>query len=679
MLKASHKLSALKGVGEKRLSCYKKLGVDSILSLLQLFPRYYIDYTQTTPLAECRLGEVVCFVGEVTRKQGATPIRRGLTLFRVFVTDGLQDVKLTIFNSQYQYDQLIVGRSYYVRGKMGGDLTHYEMASPEFVPLDAKSPLKAIYPLTEGLSLPMVTHNIAQALELIRNDWEDLLPDEIRAAESLCDVRFAYENIHFPTDQMALEQAKKRLVFDEFLTLQLALGLLKSTRRQQTGVKITDLDLAAFYRQLPFTLTDGQQGAIQDALQDLLQPVPMNRLLQGDVGCGKTMVACALAFCMAKNGYQTAMMAPTALLAEQHAQTFQTILAPMGISVGLLSGGMTAKQKKELKAQIEAGQCDVVIGTHALIQDSVVFARMGLVVTDEQHRFGVQQRSRLAQKGENPHCLIMSATPIPRTLALMIYGDLELSVIKDSPKGRKPIETYLILPSKQARAFAFLKKQIDAGYQGYLVCPRIEEQDTDSDLHSIQEYLERLKTTVLSTVSIGVLHGKMKADQKEQVMTAFRAGEISLLLSTTVVEVGVDVPNAVVMMIENAERFGLSQLHQLRGRVGRGDVQSYCILVSASHNEKTLERLKIMTQSTDGFYIAEQDLAQRGAGDFFGSRQHGLPELKIANMMDDIRLLEATGVWAKQILQQDPTLETPAYAGLHTLVHHLIASGMHQA
>ncbi|WP_093989428.1 ATP-dependent DNA helicase RecG [Massiliimalia timonensis] len=663
----------LKGVGEQRAKCYEKLGVDTICSLLRFFPRAYTDFSEITPVMECVPGSVCCVRGKVFKKQGEQRIRKGLSLFKVYVTDGEGDLTITIFNNRFAFDALQMGREYCFRGRIQGDFLRKEMNSPEFIDPERISPIRAVYHLTEGLSNNLISGHVKKALELWGDCLEDALPDTVRQKEGLCHQRFAVENIHFPQTKNALEVAKYRLVFEELLTLQLGLGLLKEQHREETGVLIQNPDVSEFEQALPFSLTDGQKQAIADGLKDFTSGVPMNRLVQGDVGSGKTMVACGLAFCMAKNGFQTAVMAPTEILALQHYRTFSGILGPMGISCTLLTGSMTVKQKRECKEQIADGQASVVIGTHALIQDTVSFAGLGLVVTDEQHRFGVNQRKKLAEKGERPHRLVMSATPIPRTLALMIYGDLDLSVIKEAPKGRQPIDTFLIDGKKRQRAYGFIRDHIVRGLQAYIVCPLIDEGE--SEAFSVTEYAEKLKGSVLSGVRTGVLHGKMKPVQKEKVMSQFQRGELDLLVSTTVVEVGVDVPNAVIMMIENAELFGLSQLHQLRGRVGRGTEKSYCILVSDYGNEQTRERLKIMTKSSDGFYISEQDLKQRGPGDFFGARQHGLPQLKIANMVEDMDTLRKTQRWAKRILMQDPALEFPEHAGLRREVEDLFEHG----
>lgn len=668
-MQLSDSVQYLKGVGEKRAALYQKLGVDTIYSLLHFYPRSYLDYSHPVPIGEALIGEVSCVRAQIFKKMGEQRIRKGLSIFRAFATDGESDLTITIYNSRFSFAALEVGKTYHFYGKMQGTLLRREMQNPLFINPEKGSAIQAIYPLTEGLSSKMVSTNVAQALTLWGDRLDDPLPDAIRQEEELCHRRFAYENIHVPQDEHALTLAKQRLVFDELLTLQLGLLLLKSRQRDETAVQLLPTDLQPFYDALPFTLTDDQQKVIAEALEDMRGNEPMNRLVQGDVGSGKTMVACALAYALAKQGYQTAVMAPTEILAGQHAKTFADTLERFGIRTALLTGSLTAAQKRTLKERIADGRIAVVIGTHALIQDSVSFQNLGLVVTDEQHRFGVNQRALLAQKGENPHKLVMSATPIPRTLALIIYGDLDVSVIRHPPKGRLPIDTLFISGKKRARALHFVYEHLEAGEQAYLVCPLITPSEEEgSQLLSLEEYAESLQKTELAQKRIGILHGKQKPAEKDRIMLAFKRGELDLLLATTVVEVGVDVPNATIMMVENAENFGLSQLHQLRGRVGRGSRQSYCILVSDHRGEQTRERLKIMTRSSDGFEISEQDLKLRGPGDFFGSRQHGLPALRIANMVDDMQVLLHTQELARGILADDPKLSKAEHRGLRGMV-----------
>ena len=506
---------------------------------------------------------------------------------------------------------------------------------------------------------------VEQALEELPEELADPLPEAVRTKYQLCHIRYALKQIHFPDDNETLATARDRLVFEELLILQLGLLRLKGRKRGTAGLRITEDHTEEFWRLLPFEPTNAQRRAAADAIRDMSSDgQPMSRLLQGDVGSGKTAVAAAICHTAAKNGIQSALMAPTEILAEQHFQSFEKLSEPCGIRVGLLTGSMTAAQKRHIRELTALGMIDVLIGTHALISDGVEFASLGLVITDEQHRFGVNQRGALAAKGKNPHVLVMSATPIPRTLALIIYGDLDISVLDEMPKGRIPISTYFVDGGKRERAYNFVKKHVADGYQGYVICPLVEEGENSGEMKAAQSYAESLTEGYLSGCRVGLLHGRMKGAEKERVMQAFASGGLDVLVSTTVVEVGVNVPNAVIMIVENAERFGLSQLHQLRGRVGRGNVQSYCILISDATNDAAVSRLRIMCSTNDGFVIANEDLKQRGPGDFFGSRQHGLPDMKIADMMTDMHLFAAAQEAAKQILAKDPDLTQKENAGL---------------
>lgn len=666
-LKLSDSIAKLKGVGEKRAQLYYKLGVYNIGDLITFYPRDYLDFSNTISISETALNEYNTVIATVFRKSGEQRIRKGLSLFKVYVTDGTQNMVITIFNAKFQYEQLKENETYYFYGKVTGSLLRKEMSSPMFLKAEETVCLmQPVYHLTEGLSNKIVQTQVQEALKLWGDCLEDTLPAVLKQSLHLCQYRYAVENIHFPKDAEALQLAKKRLVLEELLVLQLGLFFLRRKNRAQTAIQLENTDITAFYQALPFTLTDGQQQAISESLEDMQKKVPMNRLVQGDVGSGKTMVAAALSYACAKNGYQSAIMAPTQILAEQHFATLSKLLVPLGVQVCLLTGAQKQSERKQLQEYIANGEYSVIIGTHTLVQESVQFQQLGLVVTDEQHRFGVAQRATLTQKGENPHLLVMSATPIPRTLALIIYGDLDISVIKVLPKGRKPIETYAVNSAKRMRALNFVKKHLEEGRQAYIVCPLIEENE--SDLLSITQYVQALQNTPLKEYPMEALHGKLKPTQKEEIMRRFQQNEVRVLVSTTVVEVGVDVPNANIMLIENAERFGLSQLHQLRGRVGRGEHQSYCILISDHQGEETQHRLKIMAQSSDGFFIAEQDLKMRGPGDFFGIKQHGLPALKIANLIDDMSVLHQAQSIAQDILGEDPDLTQVEYRGLKTKV-----------
>ena len=548
------------------------------------------------------------------------------------------------------------------------------MSVPEFYPVSSAPSVCPIYHQTEGLSTRMISNAVKHALALLPEQVKDPIPYDIRMQHHLCELRYALEQIHFPDSMESKEIAKKRLVFEELFTLQLGLLELKYRKKQETSLPPFIDYSNEFFQLLPFTPTGAQKRAISEAMADMTNRQnrsPMSRLVQGDVGSGKTAVAAALCYSVIKNGVQAALMAPTEILAQQHHASISGILKDTGISVGLLTGSVTPAKKRKLIEQLQDGSMQMVIGTHALISETVAFQNLGLVITDEQHRFGVAQRSLLAEKGNHPHMLVMSATPIPRTLALIIYGDLDISVLDELPPGRQTIETYAISSRKRARALQYIRTHLDAGQQAYIICPLVEE--STNDMASVVQYANALQTETFPDKVIGILHGKMKPKEKDTVMTAFAKGEIDVLVSTTVVEVGVDVPNAVIILIENAERYGLSQLHQLRGRVGRGTMKSTCILVSDAQNEEAVARLKILCSTSDGFRIADEDLRLRGPGDFFGEKQHGLPDLKIANMAEDMEVLKEAQSAARHVLSYDPKLEQPEHRGLKGQVKRLFS------
>lgn len=666
-----YEIQYLKGVGPKRAELYHKIGVHTLYDLLYYFPRSYIDVTSPAPIASVPLDTPCAVVATVIAKSGEQRIRKGMSLYKVKVTDYTTELVITFFNQKYLAEKLEIGRQYLFYGKVTGNFLKREMSSPLCEDISSTEHMLPVYPLTEGLTGNILKNHMRSVLSELDDTFTDPLPDSLRKEYGLCHLRFALETIHFPKSEYDLSLARRRLIFDELLSLQLGLAQLKQRARKQTKAIMSNTNLARFYQSLPFSPTGAQRRAIEDAARDMERDIPMNRLVQGDVGSGKTLVAAAACMIACQNGWQSAFMAPTEILAEQHFRSLSSLLKDSGMRIGLLTGSMTAAQKREVTRQISEGELDLVIGTHALIQEKVQFSALGLVVTDEQHRFGVQQRSMLAGKGEHPHMLVMSATPIPRTLALIIYGDLDVSVIDELPPGRQVIHTYAIDSSKRMRAFGFVKKHIDEGRQAYIVCPLVEQGE--SDLKSATQYERLLREKYFSEYHVGLLHGKMKASEKDRVMRAFQHGEIDVLVSTTVIEVGVDVPNAVIMLIENAERFGLSQLHQLRGRVGRGSFQSYCILVSDAKNQEALGRLGIMCKTTDGFAIAEFDLKQRGPGDFFGHKQHGLPELKIADMMNDTELIHLTKTVSERLLAQDPELSFPEHHGLYEMTQRLFS------
>ncbi|WP_099205483.1 ATP-dependent DNA helicase RecG [Scatolibacter rhodanostii] len=649
-------IDTLKGVGKKRAELFAKLGVPTVGDLLRFYPRTYEDWSQTIDIEETVANEVNVIKAEVLATPSEQRIRGGMILYKTTVADESGEMQLTFFNNPYIKSLLYAGKTYLFRGKVSSGFIKKEMTSPDFLPESRNLPILPVYPQTQGLSSRMISDAVKQALLLLGETVKDPLPAELRQQYELCHLSFALENIHFPKSEQELATAKTRLVFEEFLVLQLGLMKIKSRRKENNVHLVSSQFPDEFAELLPFELTGAQKRAIQESIDDMAGKTPMNRLIQGDVGSGKTAVAAALCFAVIKSGKQAAFMAPTEILANQHFNSLQVLLEKCGIKVELLTGSVTPKNKKRIAEELIAGEIDLLIGTHALISETVAFKNLGLVITDEQHRFGVGQRSALAQKGEHPHLLVMSATPIPRTLALMIYGDLDISILNELPPGRQKIETFLIDSGKRRRAFGYVQKHLEEGRQGYLICPLIEEGE--SELTSVTAYA-KIVAAFFPKNTIGILHGKMKAKEKEQVMQNFAKGELDLLVATTVVEVGVDVPNAVIMLIENAERYGLSQLHQLRGRIGRGKHKSTCILVSDSQQEDTIERLKIICSSSDGFKIADADLKLRGPGDFFGKRQHGLPQLKIADMMSDIEILKKSQECARQLLESEEIQEEP--------------------
>ena len=665
----SKPLKFYKGVGEKRAQLFEKLGVGSSDALLRYYPREYEDWSHCVSVDEARAnaesGEICCIRATVSSQVRSVRLRGNRMLYSARAVDEEgRGFRVTFFNNSYIPKMLVQGSQYIFRGKLFVGSNGVEMTSPEFDAEDC-SRIVPVYRATEGLPSRQIGKVVEQALEELPEELADPLPEAVRTKYQLCHIRYALKQIHFPDDNETLATARDRLVFEELLILQLGLLRLKGRKRGTAGLRITEDHTEEFWRLLPFEPTNAQRRAAADAIRDMSSDgQPMSRLLQGDVGSGKTAVAAAICHTAAKNGIQSALMAPTEILAEQHFQSFEKLSEPCGIRVGLLTGSMTAAQKRHIRELTALGMIDVLIGTHALISDGVEFASLGLVITDEQHRFGVNQRGALAAKGKNPHVLVMSATPIPRTLALIIYGDLDISVLDEMPKGRIPISTYFVDGGKRERAYNFVKKHVADGYQGYVICPLVEEGENSGEMKAAQSYAESLTEGYLSGCRVGLLHGRMKGTEKERVMQAFASGGLDVLVSTTVVEVGVNVPNAVIMIVENAERFGLSQLHQLRGRVGRGNVQSYCILISDATNDAAVSRLRIMCSTNDGFVIANEDLKQRGPGDFFGSRQHGLPDMKIADMMTDMHLFTAAQEAAKQILAKDPDLTQKENAGL---------------
>ena len=650
------KITALSGVAAKRAVLYNKLGIETVGDLIEHFPKSYTDYSETVKIADAPINEQAVIKGFVTKKIPAARIRQGLVLYKVIVDDGSDTLTVVLYNNRFAYEALELDKEYRLFGRISGGFTRKEMNTPQVIAADETRLIRPKYALTEGLSPQMVITNMTEALRCVSEQVEEFIPDDIRHKYELCTEEYALRNIHFPESAHAAEISRRRLGFDELLVMQCAMGLLRDRSREVTGCPMKPVDIGEFERSLPFEMTGAQKRACGEIFKDMCGITPMNRLVQGDVGSGKTAVAAAACWFAYKNGCQSALMAPTEILARQHYATLKSFLEPLGINVGCLTGSMTQKQKNEIKAQLKSGDINVITGTHALISESTEFDRLGLVITDEQHRFGVNQRKLFAMKGEKPHKLVMSATPIPRTLSLIIYGDLDISIINELPKGRQPVETYAVTGKLRSRALGFVKKELDAGRQGYIVCPMIDETDGNSELQAAKAYAEKIAAGELKGYTVGLLHGKMLPGEKDAVMADFKEGKIQLLVSTTVIEVGVDVPNATVIMIESSDRFGLSQLHQLRGRVGRGQYKSTCILLTDNATEETRARLKIMSSLHDGFAIAEEDLKMRGGGDFFGSRQSGLPPLKVADLYSERQLLGDSSNAAKEILKNSPDL-----------------------
>ena len=676
MAELSTNVRYIKGIGETRAKALEKLGITTLRDLIGYFPRTYEDRTLTRPIRDLTEGENVCVRAMIAADPTAHRIPGGRTIVRTRAVDETGTLDVVFFNQEYRKNSLHRGEIYIFYGKVEGQRRH-QMVNPLLEPEGRQyltGRIMPIYSLTAGISQLMLAQAVRQGLDACRELLPDVLPDEVRREHHLCYINYAYENVHFPDSPEALTQARRRLAFEELFLLTCGLRLLRSRREDVSGPVCRWVSMDSFYNALPFTLTDAQRRAVEDAIGDMTAGRPMNRLCQGDVGSGKTMVAAACIWFAAQSGWQSALMAPTEILARQHFETLSPLMARLGLTCALLTGSTRARERRETLAGLAAGTIDLCIGTHALLTGDVQYGRLGLVVTDEQHRFGVEQRAALVRKGEQPHTLVMSATPIPRTLALLVYGDLDVSIIDELPPGRQPVQTVCVDERYRARLNAFIDKLIGEGRQVFVVCPKVEEtDDVPSDLKSAEEHAQVLQRT-FPQHRVACIHGRMKAKDKDACMAAFAAGETDILVSTTVIEVGVDVPNAALMIIENAERFGLSQLHQLRGRIGRGPFQSYCVLVSDAHTDEARARLKVLCDTADGFQIAEADLRQRGPGDFFGNRQHGLPALHIADLGTNMTAVNDARDAARTVLATDPTLSAPEHAALRAQCARLFAA-----
>ena len=642
MARLSDPVTILKGIGPTRAKQFANLNIFTLRDLICHFPRGYEDRTKLVAIEKLEPDVPACFKAMVMNSPRTAHIRKGLDMTKVQVADHTGRLNITFFNNKYVSEQLQYGKEYIFYGAVSGDFIGYNMTNPIFESLESQPVttrrVLPVYPLTAGLSNANLLKAVRQALAVCDPPAE-ILPEAVREKYGILPAERAYWAIHEPASMTEAELAKKRLIFEEFFVFSAGLSLMRAARAEKKCEPYRNTDLTAFHQALPFRLTGAQNRAIGEIVGDFRKGAPMNRLVQGDVGSGKTMVAAAAAYCAARNGCQSALMAPTEILAEQHYQSLSKLMEPMGITVGLLTGSMTQKEKRLVREALALGAIQVAVGTHALLSDATHFDNLGLVITDEQHRFGVGQRAKLSEKGTDPHLLVMSATPIPRTLALLMYGDLDVSILDERPPGRETVDTFLVNESYRPRINAFIRKHVAEGHQCFVVCPAVEENE-DLGIKAATVWAETLQKTVFPDLRIALLHGQMKGAEKEAAMASFARGEADVMVATTVIEVGVDVPNATLMVIEDADRFGLSQLHQLRGRVGRGQAKSYCILTSHNRNPDTLQRLKALCKTNDGFKIAEEDLSLRGPGDFFGSRQSGLPTFRVANLSYDLATLK---------------------------------------
>ena len=665
----------LKGVGPKTAERFEKLGILTLSDLLCHYPRRYLDFSKPYSIAEAPSDTECVVKAEVFAKPGGRILPGGRRMERITAGDDVSSLEVTWFNNPYAVQKLALGQEYYFQGIVTGGMLRRQMVNPQ-VRTDAQvasSPFEAVYPQTEGLTSSAIAKCVRQLLPHVEL-LPDPLPPGMLKKYRLLPKADAVRAIHCPASEEEAFAARRRLIYEELLVLQLGIGRMKNHGAASTGAPMQKADASPFWDALPFSPTGAQRRAVEEILTDMAGETSMNRLLQGDVGSGKTLVAAAAIWACIRAGYQAALLAPTEILASQHAENLNRLLAPFGMRVALLTGGMKAAPRRTTLAAIRDDEADLIVGTHAILSEGVAFARLGLAVVDEQHRFGVRQRGLLAEKAANPHLLVMSATPIPRTLGLLMYGDLDISILDELPPGRKPVKTRCITGKKRADLYGFLDREIGAGRQVYIVCPAIEDAG-GSGLNAVKSYYEDIAKALLPDRRVGLMHGRLKPKEKAEVMEDFKAGRLDALVSTTVIEVGVNVPNATVMVIENAERYGLSALHQLRGRVGRGAAESWCFLVSDNASESVQKRLRFLCSTSDGFAVAQYDLETRGPGDFFGSRQHGLPTLQVADLMNDTRTLHAAQSEAAALLAADPLLERPE----HALLAHQVEQMFDQA
>ncbi len=667
----SDSVTTLKGVGAAKAALLERLGILTLEDLISYFPRQYEDRTKLVPVSGLMPDVPCCFLATVLTQPRTSYVRKGLNTTRCTLSDDTAKVRVSWFNQPWMSRNLQVGETYCFYGVLSGDERSRQVLNPVAEPVGAPPGVTRciipVYPLTKGLTSKALQQLIFRALE--QEIPEDNLPKDV--SEGLMPVEQAYWEVHQPTTQERLSEARRRLVFEEFFLYGLGLHMLRARRDRQSHYPCPKPVPQSFYDRLSFSLTGAQQRSLDEISRDMSSGLPMNRLLQGDVGSGKTMVALGAMLQAVENGYQAAIMAPTELLAAQHYHTISRFLEPLGISCVLLTGAVTGVKRRRMQDYIAVGAAKIVVGTHALLTDTTDFYHLGLVVIDEQHRFGVRQRAALAGKGMTPHMLVLSATPIPRTLALILYGDLDVSVIDELPPGRKPVETFLVSTAYRARLYGFIRRQTQEGHQVYVVCPAVEENEGTNLTAAETEY--QTLQAVFPDLRVGLVHGKLRAEAKDHAMDRFLNHETDILVATTVIEVGVDVKNATLMIVLDADRFGLSQLHQLRGRVGRNAEKSYCVLVSDNRNPDTRKRLNALCSTNDGFAISQEDLDLRGPGDFFGQRQSGLPMFRHASLTEDISVLKEAQEAAERFLATEPDPESPEFAPLFTRVHRLFA------